>query len=119
MRPARQHSFGRHERIASVLQRELIQVIQRQMRDPRLTGMLTLSEVVLSKDLRHATVYFTVLAEDQAKAPEWARVLNRAGPFLRTALSELVLLRAVPQLHFIYDDSVVRAHHLNRLMNDQ
>jgi len=104
---------NRCERVAQQLKRELAELIQFEMRDPRL-GMVTITDVVLSRDLRYAKVFFTVL---EATEIDVTQILNRSVGFLRTQLSQRVELFKMPELRFIYDHSVVRGMELAQLID--
>lgn len=97
--------YSRSLRVAEQIQRDLAQLIQTEVKDPRV-GMATISEVRVSKDLAHAKVFMTVLGSDAEGAAESVGILNRAAPFLRHALGRRLLLRVVPQLHFVYDETL-------------
>ncbi|MFI4962834.1 MAG: 30S ribosome-binding factor RbfA [Legionellales bacterium] len=107
-------NFKRTDRIAEMIQRKLSQIIPQEVKDPRLTGFVTLSAVKVAADLGHAKVYFTVLNEDKATA---TTILNGAASYLRSALARSITLRTVPQLHFIYDESIEYGEHLSRLID--
>ena len=108
--------FRRTDRFGAELRRELAEVLRDEVDDPRL-GMVTFQEVRVSRDLSHAKVYFTCLGGD-AKATE--RLLNRAplAGFLRRALAHRVRVRSMPQLHFVYDESVERGERLEHLIQE-
>ncbi|MFG1489045.1 30S ribosome-binding factor RbfA [Oceanospirillum sp. HFRX-1_2] len=110
--------FKRTDRIAEQLQKELAQIIQFEIKDPRL-GMVTVNDVQISRDLSFANVYITVLGKDSAEeAKEDLGVLNRAAGFLRREIGKAVKLRIVPQLKFDYDSSLVRGRKLSSLIEE-
>ncbi|SPX61608.1 ribosome-binding factor A [Legionella feeleii] len=88
--------FKRTDRVAEMMQRKLSQIIQQEIKDPRLPAFITISAVKVSADLGHAKVYFTVFNDD---VKETAAILNAAASYLRSALARSVKLRTVPQLH--------------------
>jgi ribosome-binding factor A len=107
--------FTRTDRVGPELQRGLVEILREEVRDPRLKG-ITVQEVRVTRDLSHAKVYFTCFPLDEGGS-EQQRLLN--GPlsaFLRSSLSRRALLRSVPQLHFVHDESVVRGEHLTHLI---
>lgn len=108
------NSFKRTDRIAEMIQRLLAQIIQQEIKDPRLPKLITISAVKVTKDLGHAKVYFTVFNDDPTHA---AAILNTAASYLRTALAKVMTMRTVPQLHFIYDDSIDYGQRLSRLID--
>lgn len=108
--------YSRTQRVADYLQRELAQLIQRELRDPRI-GMVSITSVDVSRDMGYAKVYFTRLGSDSAEeAKETAEVLNKAAGFLRSQLSRDSSMRSVPQLRFYFDASVGRGRDLEDLI---
>ncbi len=111
--------FSRTQRIADQIQRDLAQLIQFEIKDPRL-GMVTVSHVKVSKDLGYADVYVTVLplgAQDEQDAVLASlKVLRNAAGFLRAELSRQTNIRFMPQLRFHFDESVERGRHLHSLI---
>ncbi len=109
------NEFKRKDRVAQMMQRKLSQIIQQEIKDPRLPAFVTISAVNVSADLSHAKVYFTAFNNDTAQT---ASILNAAASYLRTALARTVKLRTVPQLHFIYDESVEYGRRLSQLIDE-
>lgn len=108
--------FSRSLRIGEQIQRELAVLIQQEVKDPRL-GMVTISDVKMSPDLSHAKVYVTVLGGEQSAAGDTLKALNHAAAFLRHELGRRVILRIVPQLHFVYDESQEKGARLVSLID--
>ncbi|HHF7373855.1 30S ribosome-binding factor RbfA [Legionella bozemanae] len=108
------HNFKRTDRVAEMIQRKLAQIIPKEVKDPRLTGFVTISAVKVAADLGHAKVYFTVLNDDKKIAET---ILNAAASYLRSALARSITLRTVPQLHFVYDESIEYGQRLSRLID--
>ncbi len=109
------NDFKRTDRVAEMMQRKLAQIIQQEIKDPRLPNLLTISAVQVTRDLGHAKIYFTVYNGDAAQSEA---ILNAAASYLRTALARTVTLRTVPQLHFIHDKSIEYGSRLSRLIDD-
>jgi ribosome-binding factor A len=110
--------FGRTDRVADYLRRELAQLIQKEVRDPRL-GMVCVNEVEVSRDLAYATVFVTFMESDDAQEAQGRlKVLNQASGFLRSRLSREARMRTVPRLRFVYDSSVVRGRQLSDLIDN-
>ena len=107
-------NFKRTDRVAEMLQRKLAQIIPMEVKDPRLTGFVTISAVKVAADLGHAKVYFTVLNDNREMV---ASILNAAASYLRSALARSITLRTVPQLHFVYDESIEYGQKLSRLID--
>lgn len=106
-------AFSRSDRVAEQLQRELADLLQFEVKDPRI-GMVTITEVEVSGDMAHAKVYYTA----EAGSAELQAGLDRSAGFLRTQLSQRMLLRSVPQLQFIYDASIDRGMRIARLIDE-
>ena len=108
--------YPRTRRIAEQIQRELSEIIRLELKDPRVTGMITITDVEVTRDQAHAKVFFSILA-DADKIDETTEGLKRAAGFLRSELAHRLLLRTVPQLEFKYDASVERGVKLSRLID--
>lgn len=109
------NNFKRTDRIAEMIQRKLAQIIPQEVKDPRLKGFVTISAVKVAADLGHAKVYFTIFGDDKAQA---VTILNASASYLRSALARSITLRTVPQLHFIYDESIEYGERLSRLIDE-
>lgn len=107
--------FSRTRRIGEQIQRELAQLIQQELQDPRL-GMVTVSAVEVSRDLANAKVFITVLGEG-ADVQASLKVLNKAAGFLRHELGRRLILRSLPALRFVYDASLERGNRLSSLID--
>ena len=103
-------------RIGDQIQKDLAELIRTELKDPRV-GMITLTGVEISSDHHHAKVFFTTLGgpESVSKA---AGGLQHASGFLRSQLAKGLKLRIVPELHFVYDESVERGVRLSKLIDD-
>lgn len=109
--------YSRTRRIADQMQKDLSIIIQQEIKDPRV-GIVTVSEVKVSKDLGYADVYFTCMSlNDDAEARVTSeKVLNGASGFLRTLLASAIKLRVMPLLRFHYDPLLGSATHMDRLI---
>ena len=116
--------FSRTSRLGEQIRRDLAQLIQFDVKDPRL-GMVTLNAVKVAKDLGYADIYFTVMGAkghseetDEAEIQQQAsKILNDAAGFLRGELSRQMTTRITPLLRFHYDESLLRGHHMTNLIN--
>ncbi len=108
------NDFKRTDRIAEMMQRKLAQIIQQEVKDPRLPSFITISAVTVTRDLGHAKIYFTALNDEAGMADT---ILNASASYLRSALARTLTLRTVPQLHFIHDKSIEYGRHLSRLID--
>lgn len=107
--------FSRTQRVGGQIQRELAQIIQQEVRDPRV-GFITISEVEVSRDLGHAKIFVTLLDPKQ-DVVETLRALNKAGGFLRKLLGKRIVMRLVPELHFVYDNSLDTGARVDALLH--
>jgi ribosome-binding factor A len=113
---ARGRNNPRTTRLADQIQRDLSGIIRLELKDPRI-GLLTITGVELSPDMTHAKVFVTVLG-DEDKTEETLATLRRASGFLRSELAHGLGTRVTPELHFVFDESVVRGARLSRLIDD-
>ena len=99
-------------KVADQIQRDLADLIARELKDPRV-GMVTLQSVEVSPDYAHAKVFFSVLTGDPL---ETAEGLNQAAGFLRNGLFKRLHIHTVPTLHFVFDQTPERAADMNALI---
>ena len=99
-------------KVADQIQRDLTELIARELKDPRV-GMVTLQAVEVSPDYAHAKVFFSLLVGDPV---ETAEALNQAAGFLRNGLFKRLHIHTVPTLHFIFDQTPERAADMNALI---
>ncbi len=104
----------RTEQVADLLKEELSQLLERAVKDPGI-GFVTLTEVEVTPDLKHARVYFSVLGDEQS-VQQSSAALQRAAGFLRRELSQRLAMRYVPALHFILDRSAERGQRIDELL---
>ncbi len=110
--------FGRPERVADFLRKEISQVMQQEMRDPRV-GMASVTDVEVSRDLSHAKVFVTVLDKSSAnEAKEAIGVLNKAAGFFRSQIAKSHSMRITPSLRFYFDESIHRGQTLSSLIDN-
>lgn len=107
--------YSRTRRVGEQIQREVAQLIQQEIKDPRI-GMVTVSAVEVSRDMSHATIFITVLDESHP-VEETLKVLDKASGFLRRELAKRMSLRVMPSLHFRYDESIARGNALSALID--
>jgi len=108
--------FPRTRRVGEQIQRELAALIHDEIRDPRL-GMVSVTAVLVSRDLAHAKVYVSVLGTaEQADAS--VRVLSHAAGFLRHRLGKILHIRVIPELRFYLDRSLEEGARMGALINE-
>ena len=105
----------RTRRIGQVLRRELAPIISRQL-EASVVGLISITAVSVSKDLRHARVFVTALAS-KLPSVELTKELNAVSGSLRWELSQQAGLRRTPELVFEYDESIERGAEMSKLLD--
>ncbi|WP_299787010.1 30S ribosome-binding factor RbfA [uncultured Shewanella sp.] len=108
--------FSRTRRIAQQLQQELAQVLQRDIKDPRI-GMVTVNDVDVSRDLSYAKVFVTFFEEDKEVVEEKLEALSSASGYIRSLVAGRMKLRVMPELRFVYDSSLVEGMRMSNLVS--
>lgn len=108
-------SHKRPQRVAQLLHKELSTLTASGLRDPRI-GLVTITEVRLTDDLKNAQVFVSVLGDADLQK-ETLRGLTKAAGFLKREITHRLGLRFAPSLHFSYDDSLARAQRLDELLH--
>lgn len=107
--------FGRNSRVAQFIKEELAVLIQREF-PLNQYGMITLTNVDVSPDLRNAKIYITALNNKQSNEKLIAALNEQAGHF-RHEISRIMTSKGVPALHFNYDEAIERAQRLTDIIN--
>ena len=108
----------RSERTSKLIQREISGLLEREVNDPRLSKLISVTEVTLSPDLKHAKIFVSTLGDEMDNKVEMLAGFNKASGFLRRELASHLKLRYTPKLSFYYDDSIERGARLLKLMGD-
>jgi ribosome-binding factor A len=106
--------FQRSERVAEQVRRDLADLIRTELKDPRV-GMISLTDVELTPDYAHAKVFFTTFNSEHLEDIE--RGLKRAAGFLRRELGKRIHIHTLPELHFVYDNSIERGTSMSQLID--
>jgi ribosome-binding factor A len=107
----------RIERVNSLIRQEISELLQRQVKDPRLGNFITVTEVVTSPDLKYAKVFISYIGSE-AERKETLSVLAAAAGFFHRELVKRLTLRNVPELSFHWDDSIERGSRILRLIDE-
>ena len=108
-------SFHRTDRVASQLRRDLGLIVHAAVREHGLPSV-SVSDVEITRDMAHANVYVTALLGD--KGPVAVKALKELAPQLRFKLAQAVRMRHVPELPFMYDDSVDKGEKIDALLRE-
>ena len=109
------HSYRRADRVANLIQAEIAQMLERELRDPRLKKV-TITRVSLTDDLKLARVYFSLIGtkEEQKQAEEG---FLRAKGLIKKLIGERVYLKFVPEIEFFFDQSLEYAQRIEELIH--
>ena len=108
--------FNRSDRVSHLIHREVSAIIDRELRDQRI-GMVTVTSVDLSRDLRNARIYVSMLGSDE-DIKSSLEALNNASSFIRTCLKTRVVLKYLPTISFVYDSSTVDGMRIDKLIDE-
>lgn len=97
---------GRNLRIADQIHKDLSEIMTLKLKDPRIR-MITITEVQVNLNYTHAKIFFTVFTKNKKAIQDVLFSLNKASCFLRMKLSKRLSIYTLPNLHFLYDNSVV------------
>ena len=106
----------RTERINGLLRQEISQIVARELNDPRLFGVVSITRVETASDLRHARVFVSVLG-DQGDKDNVLQGVSSATGFMRREMKARLSLRYIPELTFILDESMEEAEYIIKLMD--
>jgi ribosome-binding factor A len=107
---------SRPDRVADQIRGELGLLLTRDVHDPGI-GFVTITRVQLSADLQQARVFYTVLGDEKARRNS-ERAIDRAIPFLRRQIGSRLRLKRVPELKFLYDESIAGQDRIEQLLNE-
>jgi len=106
----------RIERVNNLIRREISELLQRQVKDPRLGNFITVTGVSVSTDLKYAKIFVSCISSEEEKQ-EMLHALVAASGFFRNELARHLRLRRIPELSFQWDDSIERGAHLLDLID--
>ena len=98
--------FSRVDRLSQQMNKEMAVILQREIKDPRLHTMITVSDVEVSRDLSHAKVFVTFLGLADDKVEDNLKILNDASGFVRSLIGKRIQTRIVPHIRFAFDESL-------------
>ena len=104
----------RSDRVADLLIELISELLRKEIRDPRI-GAVTLTGADVSKDLRHARIYFNLLGRCESRKDVLAGLKSAAG-FIRSKVGKQLNLRFVPTIEFFYDESEDEAQRIDDLL---
>jgi ribosome-binding factor A len=108
--------FSRGERIRKALIKEISDIIQRHVKDPRISGIVSVTDVDLSADYGYAKVYISVYGTEEQKENTMAAIED-STPYIRKEVGKRIRLRHVPEIEFRRDDSLERGSRITNLID--
>lgn len=109
-------SYQRSDRVGDLLIEIIAELLRKEIRDPRI-GAVTLTGAKVTKDLRHARIYFNLLGRHEERADVLAGLKSATG-FIRTKVGKQLNLRFVPSIEFIYDETEDEAQKIEGLLKE-
>jgi ribosome-binding factor A len=106
----------RPEKVEEFIKEELSEILRREVRDPRI-GFVSITDVEVSADLRHARVFVSVLGDEEAKTATMDGLRSAVG-YIRRELGGRLQLRHTPEIVFKLDESIERGARVNKLLGD-
>lgn len=105
---------SRHVRVGEEIKREISSIIAKDVKDPRL-GMISITDVDVTRDLAFAKVYFSMLGSEEERA-KTLEGLERAKGFVRSELAKRLRLRHTPEISFYFDASLEQGAKMDALL---
>jgi len=105
----------RSDRVAAAMREEIATFLANDVKDPRIMGLVTVTAVEITRDLRHAKVFVSVLGSDSQRAATFEG-LDNVATHLRGRVGRALRLRVAPEIEFRNDDSVAHAAHIEQLL---
>ena len=110
------NSYQRIDRISEEVRREVDRIIREELNDPRVTGTFSITRAEVTRDLRYAKIYVSVLEDD--KRDDLLRALKSAAGYIRRELGRSMIIRQSPELSFINDANIAYGAHIAKVLND-
>jgi len=108
----------RKDKVGEEIKRELSVIIRDELKDPRVKGLISVTHVEVSRDIRYATVYVSCMGDEQTQK-DTLNGLKKAAGFLRSSLASRLNVRYTPELSFKFDESIQTGARINQLLAEQ
>jgi ribosome-binding factor A len=109
--------MDRIARISEEIKKEISNIIQNELKDPRLSTLISITHVNVTKDLRYAKVYVSIMGNDEEKDSSLQGLRSAAG-FIRREIGHRVQLRYTPEIHFEIDNSIEKGAYITKLISE-
>ncbi len=112
-------SEQRAQRVAEEIKREVSEILRKEIRDPRVavSGVISVTDVSVTRDIRHAKIYVSVLGSEEEKT-QTLEALKKAAGFIRSEIGKRIRLRHTPEITIQLDHSIAYGAHINQLLHD-
>ncbi len=110
------NSYQRIDRISEEVRREVDRIIREELNDPRICGTFSITRAEVTRDLRYAKIFVSVLEDD--KRDDLLRALKSAAGYIRRELARSMIIRQSPELSFISDANIAYGVHIAKVLND-
>lgn len=107
-------SYQRIDRISEEVRREVDRIIREELSDPRIGGTFSVTRADVTRDLRYAKIYVSVLEDD--KREDLMKALKSASGYIRRALGKGILIRYAPELSFVSDQNIAYGVHIANVL---
>ena len=108
--------YDRMDSVNSLLKREISEIIFKEVKDPRLSNLTSVTHIKTSKNLQSSTVYISVIGEDKYRDNS-IKALNSAAGFIQRKLKKNLHLRSIPRIRFMIDNSLNEAEKINEIIS--
>ena len=109
-------SYQRIDRISEQVRHEVDRIIREEVSDPRVAGTFSITRAEVTRDLRYAKIYVSILEDD--KREDLMKALKSASGFIRRSLGKNMLIRYAPELQFISDQNIAYGVHIAKMLAD-
>lgn len=109
--------MDRIARISEEIRKEMSSIIQNELKDPRLSKLISITHINVTKDLRYAKVFVSILGNEEEKISALEGLKSAAG-FIRREIGHRVQIRHTPEIHFELDNSIEKGAYITKLINE-
>jgi len=106
----------RDKRVADAIKDAVAKIVLSELSDPKI-GFVTVTRCHISRDLKNATVYFSILGDEVTQKQSFEHLQGARG-YIRRRLGQMVMFRALPELRFALDDMLAHEMHINEIISD-
>ena len=106
--------MSRMNKIEDLLHKEIANIIVSRIDNPQIKNTVTITDIKVSKDIRSAIVYFVTLDKNFKKVE---KIINELKPTIKFYLSKNVHLKRIPDIKFIFDDTIIKGQRINKLLD--